>query len=181
MLKIRKYKMKNNNIFIDYCYNTNEIKQLQPILGLEQSINIFFKEKGLNFDDFELIEEIDLVEKVGGIMDKKYSCIVEFDEMNDTQIEELWKYLLDKNIKFHVLKANDDYLKEQKKTELMQEIKEGKELKKLSYQQIGSYLLEQGEKLAFTNEINKQIHYLGKKINEIVDEINKIKKEVVIK
>lgn len=43
---------------------------------------------------------------------KEISFIVEFDEMNNTQIEELWKYLLDKNIKFH-------FLKEQKYKEVL--------------------------------------------------------------
>lgn len=47
------------------------------------------------------------------------SFIVEFDEINDKQIDELWKYLLEKNIKFHVLKANDNFLKEQKYKEVI--------------------------------------------------------------
>lgn len=56
-------------------------------------------------------------------------------------------------------------------------IEEPKKIEKLSYQQIGSYLLEKNEKLAYTNEINKQINKLGTKINEMVDYINEAKNE----
>lgn len=51
------------------------------------------------------------------------SCIVEFDEMDKKQVNKLWEYLLEKNIKFHVLKSNDDYLKEQTLAKENQELK----------------------------------------------------------
>lgn len=37
----------------------------------------------------------------------EYSFIVEFDEMGENQINKLWEYLSEKNIKFHVLKDED--------------------------------------------------------------------------
>lgn len=37
----------------------------------------------------------------------EYSFIVEFDEISEYQINKLWEYLENKNIKFHVLKDED--------------------------------------------------------------------------
>lgn len=37
----------------------------------------------------------------------EYSFIVEFDEMSENQINKLWEYLSERNIKFHVLKDED--------------------------------------------------------------------------
>ena len=37
----------------------------------------------------------------------EYSFIVEFDEMSKNQINKLWEYLSERNIKFHVLKDED--------------------------------------------------------------------------
>ena len=34
----------------------------------------------------------------------EYSFIVGFDEMSENQINKLWEYLSERNIKFHVLK-----------------------------------------------------------------------------
>lgn len=50
----------------------------------------------------------------------KCGFIVEFDETTQKQINALWMCLLENNIKFNVLKANDDYLKEQEFIEYLE-------------------------------------------------------------
>ena len=47
--------------------------------------------------------------------EKKYSFIIEFDEMTDKQINNLTDYFNNNEIKFHVLKSNYE-LKKQKES-----------------------------------------------------------------
>ena len=45
-------------------------------------------------------------------------------------------------------------------------------IEKLSYQQIGSYLLERKDYETFTNCVNEQISKIGKKLNDMVEVVN---------
>ena len=49
-------------------------------------------------------------------------------------------------------------------------------ISKLSYQQLGTYLLERRDFTEYTNQINKQISQIGQKINEIIDRLNEREK-----
>ena len=52
-------------------------------------------------------------------------------------------------------------------------IENNKKINKLTYQQIRTYNLDNQDYLEFVKDINKQITQLGRKINEIIDELNK--------
>lgn len=101
------------------------------------------------------------------------SCIVEFDEMDKKQVNKLWEYLLEKNIKFHVLKSNDDYLKEQTLAKENQELK-----KQLDYFEHHIKLLEQqtsflkGQLEQANSMLDTNLELLDK-YKEVIDKINK--------
>ena len=50
-----------------------------------------------------------------------------------------------------------------------EEVKDANTLNKLSYQQLGAYLLERHEFAEYNKQINEQISKMGSKINEIID------------
>lgn len=54
----------------------------------------------------------------------EYSFIVEFDEMSENQINKLWEYLSERNIKFHVLKDEDLKNENQKLKKQLKELEE---------------------------------------------------------
>lgn len=58
------------------------------------------------------------------------------------------------------------------------EITNENKIAKLSYQQIGSYLLERKEYEAFTECVNKQISQIGNKLNNIVEVVNYLVEKV---
>lgn len=47
-----------------------------------------------------------------------------------------------------------------------------KKIDKLSYQQIGSWLLEQHNYVDYSRAVDKQIKQLGSKLNEVIDKLN---------
>lgn len=49
----------------------------------------------------------------------EYSFIVEFDEMSENQINKLWEYLSERNIKFHVSKDDENIYIEYTKDDLI--------------------------------------------------------------
>lgn len=49
----------------------------------------------------------------------KYSFIIEFDEMSENQINKLWEYLSERNIKFHVSKDDENIYIEYTKDDLI--------------------------------------------------------------
>lgn len=49
----------------------------------------------------------------------EYSFIVEFDEMSENQINKLWEYLSERNIKFHVSKDDENIYTEYTKDDLI--------------------------------------------------------------
>ena len=48
-------------------------------------------------------------------------------------------------------------------------------IEKLSYQQIGSWALEQHNWVDYARAVDKQIQQIGSKINQLIDEVNKLK------
>lgn len=66
---------------------------------------------------------------------------------------------------------------ERKEEILTEEEKETNVLNKLSYQQLGVYLLERHDFTEYNNQINKQISQIGGKINEIIDYLKEVKKQ----
>ena len=53
-----------------------------------------------------------------------------------------------------------------------------KVLSKLSYQQIGSWNLEQHNYIEYARAVDTQIQQLGSKLNKVIDKLNKLEKEV---
>ena len=86
-----------------------------------------------------------------------YYGICNEDEEND----DFKYYLADSLLESQMFEKNIDIIEEPKKIE------------KLSYQQIGTYQLDNNDTLGFVKDINKQITQIGRKINEIIDVINK--------
>lgn len=64
-----------------------------------------------------------------------------------------------------------------KKEQIIEEIEKPKEMAKLSYQQIGSWSLEQHNYVEYARNVDKQISQLGNKLNELIDVVNDLKKE----
>ena len=54
-----------------------------------------------------------------------------------------------------------------------------KVLSKLSYQQIGSWNLEQHNYIEYARAVDTQIQQLGSKLNKVIDKVNKLEKEVI--
>ena len=70
----------------------------------------------------------------------EYSFIVEFDEMSENQINKLWEYLSERNIKFHVLK-DEDLKNENQQKEFIEYLENERNYIKAHYSQInGNYM-----------------------------------------
>lgn len=100
----------------------------------------------------------------------EYSFIVEFDEMGENQINKLWEYLSEKNIKFHVLKDEDlknenQKLKKQLNEKIVLEMKLKDELegKRKEYQDV--YKDVRIEIKSYKNQQKEFIKYLEDEIN----------------
>lgn len=61
-----------------------------------------------------------------------------------------------------------------KEVEVIDETKDKSKIDKLSYQQIGSWRLEQHDYIEYSRAVDKQIKQLGSKVNEIIEKLNYI-------
>ena len=102
----------------------------------------------------------------------EYSFIVEFDEMSENQINKLWEYLSERNIKFHVLKDEDlknenQELKKQLNEKIVLEMKLKEELedKRKEYQE--TYKDVREEIKDYKNQQKEFIEYLENERNYI--------------
>ena len=125
----------------------------------------------------------------------EYSFIVEFDEMSESQINKLWEYLSEKNIKFHVLKDEDlknenQELKKRLEEHIKAELKMEDEFQKLEEQDYtsvylkgcadtkGKYLSQQKEFIKWLESESKELirdaGYYHKICLEILDKYKEI-------
>ena len=120
-------------------------------------------------------KEITIYELLGLIKDGKAPKLVKYDNY-------IWKYKKQFDDYFN----DEEYLIEngfdswnnakdflEEKVEIIEEKTIQKNISRLSYQQIGTYQLDNNDILGFIKALNEQFTKHGRKINEIVDYINK--------
>lgn len=95
----------------------------------------------------------------------EYSFIVEFDEISEYQINKLWEYLENKNIKFHVLK-DEDLKNENQQKEFIEYLENEKNrlAKECSYTYEGSL----GKLLYVNEDIFNEVNRILSKYKEII-------------
>ena len=95
----------------------------------------------------------------------EYSFIVEFDEMSENQINKLWEYLSERNIKFHVLK-DEDLKNENQQKEFIEYLENEKNrlAKECSYTYEGSL----GKLLYVNEDIFNEVNRILLKYKEII-------------
>ena len=95
----------------------------------------------------------------------EYSFIVEFDEISEYQINKLWQYLENKNIKFHVLK-DEDLKNENQQKEFIEYLENEKNrlAKECSYTYEGSL----GKLLYVNEDIFNEVNRILSKYKEII-------------
>ena len=100
----------------------------------------------------------------------EYSFIVEFDEMSENQINKLWEYLSERNIKFHVLK-DEDLKNENQQKEFIEYLENEKNrlAKECSYTYEGSL----GKLLYVNEDIFNEVNRILLKYKEIIGGDNK--------
>lgn len=100
----------------------------------------------------------------------EYSFIVEFDEMSENQINKLWEYLSERNIKFHVLK-DEDLKNENQQKEFIEYLENEKNrlAKECSYTYEGSL----GKLLYVNEDIFNEVNRILSKYKEIIGGDNK--------
>lgn len=119
--------------------------------------------------------EITVYELIGLIKERKAPKNIMFDTE---------KYTLNSN--YHYVRECGDFIQRldfeynlinclDEEVEIIEEAEETQKIPRLSFQQIGSNNLEKGNYFRFVEDINKQIGGLGKKINDLIDEVNELK------
>ena len=100
----------------------------------------------------------------------EYSFIVEFDEMSENQINKLWEYLSERNIKFHVLK-DEDLKNENQQKEFIEYLENEKNrlAKECGYTYEGSL----GKLLYVNEDIFNEVNRILLKYKEIIGSDNK--------
>ena len=95
----------------------------------------------------------------------EYSFIVEFDEISEYQINKLWEYLENKNIKFHVLK-DEDLKNENQQKEFIEYLENEKNrlAKECGYTYEGSL----GKLLYVNEDIFNEVNRILSKYKEII-------------
>ena len=125
---------------------------------------------------------IDLLNKIATDEKINYEKQIEIENRIITIGEFLCSYILNKERLNDEIKMIDEkemchkcnkYPAEYNQTECEFCLGTTKKIQKLSYQQIGTYELDNGDTRIFVDSINKQITQIGRKINEIINHINK--------
>lgn len=120
-------------------------------------------------------KKINVYELLGLIKDDKAPKFVRYDNRVWQYKEQFDDYFNDEEYLiengFDSWNNAKDFLEE--KVEIIEEKTIQKNISRLSYQQIGTYQLDNNDILGFIKALNEQFTKHGRKINEIVDYINK--------